>query len=60
MQGMHTYVEVEEDHISICKPPSTAANTYRLFKEYLGNALQRFQVRQLPLDSKPAGSVAMF
>eukprot|EP00878_Enallax_costatus_P016534 GHUV01017347.1.p1 GENE.GHUV01017347.1~~GHUV01017347.1.p1 ORF type:complete len:312 (+),score=74.41 GHUV01017347.1:75-1010(+) len=27
-KGMHNYIEVDEDHISICKPDSKNANTY--------------------------------
>lgn len=50
MQGMHNYVEVGEDHSSICKPPSTEANTCRFLKEYLQQALdndkRRGQERQ--------------
>jgi len=46
MQGMHNYVEVGEDHSSICKPPSTEANTCRFLKEYLQQALDNDKVRQ--------------
>lgn len=46
MQGMHNYVEVDEDHSSICKPPSSQANTYRFLKVYLQQALDNDKVRQ--------------
>jgi hypothetical protein len=46
MQGMHNYVELQEDHISICKPKSPAASSYRLFTEYLQFALESFQKRK--------------
>jgi len=36
---------VAEDHISICKPPSTSSNTYRYLKQYIQDALDRVQVR---------------
>lgn len=41
---MHDYVEVNEDHISICKPPSRDTNTYRCLTLYIHDALNQLQV----------------
>jgi len=46
ISGMRGHVAVAEDHISICKPPSTSSNTYRYLKQYIQDALNGLQVRR--------------
>jgi hypothetical protein len=41
---MHDFVEVDEDHISICKPSSKDTNTYRYLKQYIEHAVAKLQV----------------
>jgi phosphatidylserine/phosphatidylglycerophosphate/cardiolipin synthase-like enzyme len=42
---MRDFVEVDEDHISICKPPSPDTNTYLYLKQYIQDALKQLEVR---------------
>lgn len=44
MQGMHNPIKVAEDHISISKPSSKEAPTYRHLKRYIEVALENAQV----------------